>query len=324
MEKCIDIIIPAYNAHNVIEKALSSIASQTIANMVNVIIVNDNSIKDYSKSIEKFSNKIDIIELKHDINKGPGAARNTGIKNSSSPWITFMDADDVFYDKFSLEILYEYTKENKYNAIYGQIAETDKNYKITNIIQAEHFIWIMGSLFNRSFLEKQDIDFLEVYAGEDVSFNKKVKLLSKIEEIKFINHKIYLWTDANKGQRINNKFFKDVTGKLAFAKILTPTYNFLESKTLPCTSEELRYDFLSNLTSIFFLKQQMKRQYEREMIIDAYEYMKKYSNLYPKFTEEEMLFSYQYNYPIYNDNYIMYEHYKNDFIYFMNMVSQYT
>ena len=41
MEKQIDIIIPAYNAHNTIDKALASIACQNISDKIKVTIVND-------------------------------------------------------------------------------------------------------------------------------------------------------------------------------------------------------------------------------------------------------------------------------------------
>ena len=43
----IDLIIPAYNAHDFISDLLFSVASQTISDKINVIIVDDCSKKDY-------------------------------------------------------------------------------------------------------------------------------------------------------------------------------------------------------------------------------------------------------------------------------------
>ena len=48
----IDVIIPAYNAHKTIERTLYSIAYQRNSENLNVYIINDNSIKDYSKEID--------------------------------------------------------------------------------------------------------------------------------------------------------------------------------------------------------------------------------------------------------------------------------
>lgn len=80
----IDVIIPAYNAHETIERTLYSIAYQRNSEDLNVYIVNDNSIKDYSKKIDFFKDFINIKELKLNENKGPGYARQYGLDQSNS------------------------------------------------------------------------------------------------------------------------------------------------------------------------------------------------------------------------------------------------
>ena len=92
----IDVIIPAYNAHETIERTLYSIAYQRNSENLNVYIINDNSIKDYSKEIDFFKNFINIRELKLKENSGPGYARQYGIEHSDSEYIIFIDSDDVF------------------------------------------------------------------------------------------------------------------------------------------------------------------------------------------------------------------------------------
>ena len=320
MEKrLIDIIIPAYNAHNTLSKALASIAMQTMSNEINVLVINDCSKNDYSDIIKPFQKCLNIIEIKHEKNMGPGEARNTGIQYSLSPYITFMDADDVFYDNLSLEILYNnIIKDEQYNAVYGEIVQINKNYK-DKIINSRHFVWIFGSLFKSSFIKEQNIHFPNTYA-EDVSFNKQVKLLSKVDQLCFINHKIYKWTDSNEKNRINNKFFQEVTGKLAYAKMLLPTYTFLETKKLPCTNEELKFDYLSNLTTLFFLMLSMKNEYARQIIIESFSYIRKYAKQY-QITQEEAIFAYEQNYFIYYQDNFLYDIYKNNFCNFIQIIN---
>ena len=101
----IDIIIPAYNAHNTIEKTLLSIVMQNICDKVKVYIVNDNSEQNYGLIIKKFEKVLNIKELVLKENKGPGYARQYGIDNSNSEYIFFIDADDVLYDCFSFNAL---------------------------------------------------------------------------------------------------------------------------------------------------------------------------------------------------------------------------
>ncbi|HEU4789883.1 MAG TPA: glycosyltransferase family 2 protein, partial [Flavobacterium sp.] len=88
------IIIPLYNKERYIENAIQSILKQTITDY-EIIIINDGSTDKSKEIISKYvSEKIRIID--HPKNKGLSAARNTGIKNATSNYITFLDADDLW------------------------------------------------------------------------------------------------------------------------------------------------------------------------------------------------------------------------------------
>lgn len=88
------IIIPLYNKERYIENAIQSILKQTVADY-EIIIINDGSTDKSKEIISKYdSEKIRIID--HPKNKGLSAARNTGIKNAISNYITFLDADDLW------------------------------------------------------------------------------------------------------------------------------------------------------------------------------------------------------------------------------------
>ena len=71
----IDIIIPAYNAHNTIKKTLISICMQTVKDKINVYIIDDCSNEDYKEIINIFKDKINIKYYKLKENSGPGVAR---------------------------------------------------------------------------------------------------------------------------------------------------------------------------------------------------------------------------------------------------------
>ena len=88
------IIIPLYNKERYIENAIQSILKQTVVDY-EIIILNDGSTDKSKDIISKYvSEKIRIID--HPKNKGLSAARNTGIKNATSDYITFLDADDLW------------------------------------------------------------------------------------------------------------------------------------------------------------------------------------------------------------------------------------
>lgn len=137
----IDVIIPAYNAHETIERTLYFIAYQRNSENLNVYIINDNSIKDYSKEIDFLKNFINIRELKLKENSGPGYARQYGIEHSDSEYIIFIDSDDVFATPLSLITLENAIKTSNSDVVVSAFIEQCINKKsLTNIIiNAENF-----------------------------------------------------------------------------------------------------------------------------------------------------------------------------------------
>ena len=137
----IDVIIPAYNAHETIERTLYFIAYQRNSENLNVYIINDNSIKDYSKEIDFLKNFINIRELKLKENSDPGYARQYGIEHSDSEYIIFIDSDDVFTTPLSLITLENAIKTSNSDVVVSAFIEQCINKKsLTNIIiNAENF-----------------------------------------------------------------------------------------------------------------------------------------------------------------------------------------
>ena len=91
----IDIIIPNYNKSQYLEECINSVVSQTFKNW-KLYIVDDFSTDNSLQVIDKYNtvNNINIIKLKK--NKGPAFCRNLGVRISSSPYISFLDSDDLW------------------------------------------------------------------------------------------------------------------------------------------------------------------------------------------------------------------------------------
>lgn len=94
--KKISIIIPYFNRSQTIERCLKSVINQTFSDW-ECLIIDDGSSSEESKSLQESLYKFNdgrISIIKHDENKGGGAARNTGIESSSGEIIAFLDSDD--------------------------------------------------------------------------------------------------------------------------------------------------------------------------------------------------------------------------------------
>lgn len=96
--KKISIIIAAYNAEKTIVNCISSLKKQ-IYPQFEIIVVNDGSTDNTKKILEEI-NGIEIISQK---NKGPGAARNLGVKKARGDILVFIDSDCEVRNKFWLK-----------------------------------------------------------------------------------------------------------------------------------------------------------------------------------------------------------------------------
>lgn len=110
----VSIIMPTYrNDGQTLKRSIDSVINQTYENW-ELIIVDDNSEKDYSLLVKKIvDNYINdkIIYLKNETNIGSAKSRNEGIKRAQGKYITFLDDDDEYLpDKLFKQ--YNTMKEN--------------------------------------------------------------------------------------------------------------------------------------------------------------------------------------------------------------------
>ncbi len=88
------IVMPAYGVEKYIDRAIQSIQNQTFGNWE--ILVVDDCTKDGSGRIaEKYASEDSRIQvIRHEVNRGLSAARNTGTRAARGEYIWFMDPDD--------------------------------------------------------------------------------------------------------------------------------------------------------------------------------------------------------------------------------------
>ena len=96
----ISVIIPIYNSAAWLPQAIDSVLNQTYRDY-EIIIVDDGSHDNTLEVIQRYQAKVRWIGQS---NRGPAAARNTGIKIAQGQYLVFLDADDVLQaDKLALQ-----------------------------------------------------------------------------------------------------------------------------------------------------------------------------------------------------------------------------
>jgi len=115
----VSVIIPTYNRPERLQRALSSIRSQTYDN-IEAVVVDDHSETSMSEIAGSFSPSLDVKFIRHEQNKGANPARNTGIKNSSGQYIAFLDDDDTWVEE-KLELQVDKIENSDAGVIYSGI-----------------------------------------------------------------------------------------------------------------------------------------------------------------------------------------------------------
>jgi len=188
--------IPAYKAKGHIENCLASIQIQSIRNDVDVVIASDFPEDDYSYLNDLFPDlKITILDCEE--NTGPGLARQRALDACQTDWITFIDADDVFYTPFALETLYEAITPESVVVQGTFLQEVDPNpQKIKTVpIADKNHPWVFGRLYNKKFLDANEIRFSELRAMEDGEIAWKVRMTIEGTpwKINIIENPVYVW-----------------------------------------------------------------------------------------------------------------------------------
>ena len=179
----VDIILPNYNSSNYIIKTVNSILNQSYKNW-KLIIVDDFSDEKTIKILKRnFINKnIKIYFLKK--NRGAGFCRNYAIKKSSSPYLAFIDSDDI-WEREKLKKQINFMKKNNYSFSYTDyVTFGDKNRKIKTPKKINFSNFIKNTAIATStMIVKRDkinnIKFTNSKICEDYYF--KCKLLKKVK-----------------------------------------------------------------------------------------------------------------------------------------------
>ena len=114
----ISIIIPVYNSEKFLSSCLDSILNQSLSE-IEIICVDDMSTDNSKHILKQYSLLDDRIKIySHDKNRGPGAARNTGIKYATGEYLGFIDSDDI-PDKNFFKELYQVAIKNNADIAKG-------------------------------------------------------------------------------------------------------------------------------------------------------------------------------------------------------------
>lgn len=240
----ISVIIPVYKVSIVdFWECLNSIAKQT--RKPQVIIIIDDGNEDtlmiqrvIQMFIEYVGNEITLKFIQNPSNLGISCARNVGLSQLTTPWVSFLDADDCIKENY-FQRLYEEIEVNDdvdivacaCDAYDGHTYRQNHFFKQDRVFDGKTIVELEKSLINQSYLREdtpidtaigvpwgklyrysciQDIPFNpKLKRMEDNIWNHEVLLSNPNIVVRYIDEPLYIYRTAHITM-YNNEFESDV------------------------------------------------------------------------------------------------------------------
>ncbi len=202
----IDIILPNYNSSLFITETINSVLNQSYRNW-KLIIVDDFSDKKTVNILKKIKSNKRIKIFWQKKNRGAGFCRNYAIKKSNSPFVAFIDSDDV-WKKNKLKNQIDFMKKNNFSFTYTNYETFGKKMKkIINPPKLDYSNFIRNTSIATSTMmvrrkEIKNIKFTNSKICEDYYF--KCKLLKKIKFAHCLKKNLTRYRIRDKSLQSNN------------------------------------------------------------------------------------------------------------------------
>lgn len=208
----ISIIIPVYQAEDYLEDCLNTLLNQTYSDY-EILLINDGS-KDRSGEIcNRYAQKNPQIRVRHQINAGASAARNTGLDIAQGAYICFVDADDKVSKHYLEKLATSLNQANSDLAICritrkeieldtqtaGQTVYTAEE-ALGDILEPTFFDgYVANKLYRRQIIEENHLRFQpDMTIWEDMLFC--VQYLKQIQRISVVEERLYWYRDNPESQ----------------------------------------------------------------------------------------------------------------------------
>jgi len=268
------LIIPLYNAEKYLREGLDSVCSQTFKDF-ECLCINDGSKDKTVEVVEEYAKRDKRFILISQENQGCSVARNTGLDNVRTPYVMFLDQDDLLHPQ-AMEVLYYLIETYKTDAAAFHFKSVSDDLKVGNLTTYDYKavpVEVKENPFKHFFENKKGSQVVvwtriyrkeairgirfppEVQPAEDVVFTLKV--MHKIKHMAVIPLELLFYRDSQisvTNQGITEKY---VDSHIKAARILHSYFigsEDLQGKEL----EKMRY-YISRIVFKGCISQVLRR-----------------------------------------------------------------
>ncbi len=245
----LSIVVPIYNVERYLVECLDSIAAQTFEDF-EVVMVDDGS-KDGSAALAKaYAAKDSRFRLVQQVNKGLGAARNTGIRNltGGTEFLCFVDSDDSMPPS-AYELMINTLDETGSDFVTGNVLrfravgyypstghlkpfkETRLKTHITEIpaLVTDRTAW--NKVYRRSFFDAANLLYPEGILYEDAPVSVPHHYLARSVDV--LAEPIYHWREREVGEMSITQMRTNPMGLIDRVKSVELVRAWLQAQTEP-------------------------------------------------------------------------------------------
>lgn len=183
----ISVVVPVYNVEAYIVDCLKSIAAQTMTDGVECIFVDDcggdRSIELVEEFLKAYKGAVEFSIICHEENRGPSAARNTGVAVARGKYVYFLDSDD-WITPDCLRLLYDAAESMQADFAIADFTVIGSTHEFKQLAIADGRVlrggeimhgyalrrWFqmpVNKLCRQDFLQRADLSFREGVLFED-------------------------------------------------------------------------------------------------------------------------------------------------------------
>lgn len=210
----ISVIVPIYNVEKYLSQCLESIINQTYRD-IEIICIDDASTDGSLNILREYAQKDTRIKvISNNQNCGVSNIRNQGLAIASGEYIHFVDSDD-WIDKDLYKTMIDYIEEYNPQVICFSFSLYDQkkkklisNYSYNGITQFKGLVnpqdnplffdnneVVWKSLYNKNFLDSNNIKFTSLPCFEDTPFF--IEVLLKAQKI-FVTQEVFYYYRSNR------------------------------------------------------------------------------------------------------------------------------
>lgn len=237
----VTVIVPVYNAAKYLADCIESVLQQEFKEF-ELLLINDGSTDNSLEICEAYQQRDPRVRVLSQKNAGPGAARNKGILETRTPWLCFLDSDDLIGSKYIGEFFTQGTPEQDTLVLQGMRIVADLGRKPLSTVaypnklitsdevdtlipryQILHSGYPFLKLYNTELIRSHSLQFdTSISFHEDhlfvLSYMKHVDRIRLCPATEYLyrqssgslTHKLHPYTESERALKYLDKSFKDV------------------------------------------------------------------------------------------------------------------